>query len=158
MDIVVRMPCRKVIGEEPEELVDLLGELVVRVMVSAERCRGVEVGSWCPAQTQIDPSGREGVEHAELLRDDQRRMVRQHHPAGSEADAGSLRGQTRQHQLRRGRRSRWHRVMLGQPEPVEATRLCKSGNAADARKRGGCRLTDCGLRAVQHGQGKRCRS
>jgi hypothetical protein len=72
---------------------------------------------------EIDPAGVEGFERAELLGDDERRVVRQHHPAG--ADADGLRASGDMPDEDGGRRASDARyvVMLGEPEAVVAPRF-----------------------------------
>ena len=41
--------------------------------------RGDLVGAWCAANPQVDAPRMKRLEHPELLRNDQRLMVRKHH-------------------------------------------------------------------------------
>nr|WP_251073708.1 hypothetical protein [Streptomyces sp. ISL-111] len=87
------MLSREVVAEEVRQLSDLLGE-VLGVARAAARGggRGV-VGARGAAQAQVDAAGGEGVEHAELFGDDQRRVVGQHDPARAEPQSAGLRGE-----------------------------------------------------------------
>ena len=60
-------------------------ERVGRMMVAAQRTHRGLVGARRPAEPQVDASGVQRLERAELLGDDQRRVVRQHHAAGAHA-------------------------------------------------------------------------
>jgi hypothetical protein len=69
-------------GEVAEQLGDLLAEVRSRVLVSAQ-CAPDSVGE---PDRATDPAGQERLEHTELLGDDQRPMVREHHPTRAHPD------------------------------------------------------------------------
>jgi hypothetical protein len=48
---------------------------------------GRAVGPRCPPDPQIDPSRVHGLEHAELLCNGERRVVREHHSARTDSDS-----------------------------------------------------------------------
>jgi hypothetical protein len=74
-------------GQEAQQLDHVAGEAFRSAgQMAAERAGGHGVGSRRPAKTQIDTAGIERRQGAELLGDDQRRVVGQHHPAGADAD------------------------------------------------------------------------
>ena len=53
----------------------------------AQGGRGHLVGAGRPADAEVDAPGMERLEHAELLGDDERRVVGQHDAARADADA-----------------------------------------------------------------------
>ena len=60
--------------------------------IAAQRAHGRAIGPRCTPQPQINTLGVEGFQGAELLGDDQRRMVRQHNAAAAHADTPSFAG------------------------------------------------------------------
>ena len=69
------------------QLEHVLGESVRRVGVATQRPQRVLVGAGRAAEAEVDPARVQRRERAELLGDRERRVVRQHDPAGAEADA-----------------------------------------------------------------------
>jgi hypothetical protein len=66
----------------------LLGEVVdgLRERIAAQ-CAGSQlVGAGRASDAEVDAPGVQRLEHAELLGDHERGMVREHDPAGAEAD------------------------------------------------------------------------
>jgi hypothetical protein len=101
---------------EVHQLDHVLRELVgVRFEVAAQRARGALVGAGRAAQAQVDAPRVQRLQRAELLGDDQRRMVRQHHAAGTDADGRGARSHVRQQHGRGRARDARHAVVLGQP-------------------------------------------
>jgi hypothetical protein len=62
-------------------------------------------------------------ERAELLGDDERRVVREHHAAGADADGARAGGHVGDHHRRRRARHAGHVVVLGEPVAAEAEPL-----------------------------------
>ena len=100
------------------QLLDILRKVVRgRHRVAPQRPRRRLVRARRAAQAEIDAIRIERRQRPELLRDDQRRVIRQHHPARADADrlrpAGDIADD------HRGRRAgdAGHVVMLGQPIP-----------------------------------------
>jgi hypothetical protein len=76
------MGVRELAPEERQEL----GERWQVVLVSApEGVRGDLVCSGRAPQAQVDPTGVQLLEHAELLDNGQRRVIGQHHATGADA-------------------------------------------------------------------------
>ena len=67
---------------------EALEEVVVgaHVLAMAERQRGQRVGAGGAADAEVDAAGMQRFEHLEALGDHQRRVVRQHHAAGADAE------------------------------------------------------------------------
>jgi hypothetical protein len=62
------------------------------MLVSAQREHGQLVGAGCAAEAEVDPPGMQPGERPELLRDHERCMVREHDPAGADADRAGTGG------------------------------------------------------------------
>jgi hypothetical protein len=79
---------RSLAAEVRRQFRELLREVVgsQRCGAPAQGAGGALVGAGRPADTEIDPAGVQRVEHAELLGDDQRLVVGQHHAARADAD------------------------------------------------------------------------
>ena len=73
------------------------------------------IGARRAAETEIDAARIERGERAELLGDDERRVVRQHDAAGADADGLGAAGHMADHDRRRRAGDAGHVVMLGQP-------------------------------------------
>ena len=105
---------------------------------SAER-RSAEAVIWSVPGARPMPrsirAGIERLEHPELLGDDERRVVRQHHAAGADSDRLGLRGERGGED--RGRRARdpGHVVVLGDPVAVIAEPLDLLGEVDRVRQR-----------------------
>ena len=95
---------------------------VVRVAVqrAPQGARGRRIAARCAAETQIDAAGKQRLERAELLRDQQRRVIRQHDPAGTDPDRLRARRDVRHDDAGRGARDAGHIVMLGNPVALVA--------------------------------------
>ena len=66
---------------------DILRELIhVRRQVAPHRAGRDLIGARRPAEAEVDPPGMQRRQRAELLGDDQRRVVRQHDAAGADTD------------------------------------------------------------------------
>jgi hypothetical protein len=133
-------------GKEPEQVHELIGEIVrgQRLGRAAQRRGRGLVRTRRPADAQVDAAGMQCLEHAELLGDHQRDMVRQHHPAGADPDdPGGVGNMADQH--RRGRTGdTGHVVMLGDPEPPETQPLGVPGQLDGGAQR------VAGVPAVRH--------
>ena len=110
-------------AEPAHQLHYVLGEGVGRARRAAQGARRQRVRARCAPQPEVDPSGVERSQGPELLRDDQRRVVREHDPAGSYADGAGARRDMPDHHRRRGARHPGHPVVLRQPEAVIAPAL-----------------------------------
>ncbi len=121
--------------------------------VAPHRACGELVGARRAAQPEIDPPGIKRFQRAELLGDDQRRMVRQHDPARADADRlGATSDMPDHHGCRRAGDAR-HVVVFGQPEPLEAPGfgVLRQVERVAERLRGVAALADRG--EVEHGKG-----
>ena len=78
-------------GDKCDEVLDLR-----RVVFDAEgiavgeRCRGETVAAGRATHAEVYPTGIHEFQHAEVLGDLERRIVRQHHAAGADANAVRL--------------------------------------------------------------------
>ena len=124
------------VAEQRLQLLDVLRERVRAREVPAQRAHRRLVGAGRAAEAEVDPARVERLERPELLRDHERRVVREHHPAGPDADRARALGDEADRD--RGGRGRdpGHVVVLGQPEAVvaeafrvlrELTRAMKGG-------------------------------
>jgi len=88
------------------------------LQIAAQRASGALIGAGRAAEAQIDPAGVKRGERAELLRDHERRVIRQHDAA--RADANRFRAARHVADHDRGRRAgnARHVVMLRQPEAL----------------------------------------
>ena len=73
------------------------------------------IGARRSADAEIDPSRVQGFQGAELLGDDQRRMVGQHHPASPHADGGGSARDVADDHCRGGAGDAAHVVVLRHP-------------------------------------------
>lgn len=85
-----------------------------------QRAHGGLIASWSASQTEIDPTRVQDFQRAELLGDDQWRMVREHNAARAEPDGGSIGGDMRDQHCRGRRRDRIDAVVLGIPDAMVA--------------------------------------
>ncbi len=92
-------------------------------MVTAQREGGQLIGSGRAAETEVDPSGVEGSECVELLRDNERRMIREHDPDDADADRARPARDVRDHDGGRCARNAGRVVMLRKPEALVAPPL-----------------------------------
>ncbi|MGY2872979.1 hypothetical protein ACVW00_000169 [Marmoricola sp. URHA0025 HA25] len=90
------------------------------------------------------------LQQRELLRDDQRRVVRQHHPARADPDALGGGGDQRDQERRVGRRDRRHVVVLGEPVAVEPRLVCHLGQPASGGEGVAGRLVGAHRDEVEH--------
>lgn len=124
-------------GEVAEQFGDLSGEVLGVPLVPAQR-RAYPVGeSHGTAEPHVDPAGKERLQHPELLGDDQRLMIGEHHTAGADPDRRGRGGDGRREHGRRGTGDPRHTVMLGDPEPVVAECLdppCEPHGVAQCRR------------------------
>ncbi len=89
--------------------------LSVRVQVPPQRPRRAHIRTGRTPESEIDTPGIQGFQRAELLRDHQRRVVRQHDAAGADPNAARAAGNMADHDRRRGARDAGDVVMLGEP-------------------------------------------
>ena len=83
----VHLPLRTGLGKVVPQFHHVPGKLVdVPSQGPPQRMGGDLIGARRPADAEVDAPGVQGLQGAELLGNDQRCMVRQHHPAGAHAD------------------------------------------------------------------------
>ena len=109
--------------QERLELEDVLREVLGVRRQAAKRRQRLLVGAGRAAEAQIDASGKQRRQRAELFGDDVRRVVGQHDAAGADADGRRPGGEVRDHERRRGGRHRRHVVVLSHPDAAEPQRL-----------------------------------
>ena len=119
------------VGQELHHLEHVVGEVVgIDVQRAPKRDRGGPVRAGGTTQTQIDATGKQRLQRAELFGDLQGRVVRQHDAAGPDPDARCT-GPHVTDQHRRGRAAdAGHVVVLGQPEAVVAAAAPRAGPTA----------------------------
>jgi hypothetical protein len=83
--------------------------------VAAQRPRRHHVGAGCAPEAEIDAARKQRLQRAELLRDHQRRVVRQHDPPGADAHRVGGGGDLPDHHRGRGAGDAGHVVVLRQP-------------------------------------------
>ncbi len=110
------------------QLDDVLREAVgAGFEIAAQRPRGQHVGAGRAAEAKVDAAGMERGERAELLGNDQRRVVGQHDAAGADADGRGAGGDMADDDGGRGAGDARHVVMLGEPVAVVAEPLGMAG-------------------------------
>src|SRR5256885_3081211 len=100
-------------------------------MTSGGRVSGAEpsrrsagtVGAGRAAEAEVDTTGMERLERAELLGDHDGRVVREHNPAGADPDRRGARRHVCDYDGGRGARDPDSVVVLGKPEPSVAETL-----------------------------------
>ena len=107
-------------AEESLQFEHVLREGVGRARVAPQRPERAAVGARRAPEPEIDAPRIECVERAELLGDDERRMVRQHDAAGSDPDRTRAAGQVADHDRRRRARDPDHVVVFRHPVAVVA--------------------------------------
>ena len=122
MDRRERMTGLEPIIEEADELTELAGKVVVlaQVMVGAQRHGRELVATRRPADTEIDPTWKQGVEHPEVLDDLEWAAVREHHPAAADPDVRGPGGDLTDQDLGTRPGEGGAGVVLGQPVPLVA--------------------------------------
>ena len=88
--------------------------------IPPQRLRRALIGAGRTAKTEIDAVAVKRLQRAELLGDDQWRVIGQHDAARSDADRPGARGNGADHHGGRGAGDARHVVMFGQPEPLVA--------------------------------------
>ena len=85
------------------------------------------VGAGSTAEAEVDAAGIEGFEGAELLGDDQRRVVGQHDAAGADADRRGAGADMSEADRGGGAGDAGHGMVLGHPEAPVAELLGMTG-------------------------------
>ena len=98
------------------EFLHVLGKMIgAGYGIAAERPRGRHVGPGRAAQPEIDATGIKRGEGPELLGDNERRMVGEHHASRPDADGLRTAGHVADHHGGGGAGDAGHIVMFGQP-------------------------------------------
>ena len=115
--VVVGMAGRKIAGLPQCQFVQPFEKIVALAAIepAAQRVGGGAIGAGRAAQAEIDAAGKQRLQHLEALGHHQRRMVRQHHPAGADADLAGHRRDLPDHEVGRGACDRREIMMFGQP-------------------------------------------
>jgi hypothetical protein len=109
--------------EIKKQVLQQLREPIARLRIAAERAGRGLVRTGGPAEPKVDAAGVKRIQCAELLGDDERRVVRQHDAAGTDAQRGGGAGDMAD-QHRRGRAGdAGHVMMFRQPKPRVAQPL-----------------------------------
>ena len=103
-------------AEVAQQFDDIVGELVrVGGQVAPQRAGGRLVGSRRAAESQVDTSGKQGFQRAELLGNHQGGMVGQHDAAGPDPNPGGAGCDVADHHGGGRAGDSRHAVVLGQP-------------------------------------------
>ena len=142
-------------AEEHLQILDVPWEAIGAQGIAAE-CAGRQlVRSGGPPEPEVDAARVERLQRSELLGDHERRMVRQHDPAGPDPDRRRARREIAGHDGRRSARDRLHVVVLGDPVALvtEALGVAREVEAVAQRIAGGRPARDRG--EVEDGEGNR---
>ena len=122
LHLAERMAFRKQPPLERQQLLEAVEEIVAGgiVLPPPQRVGGHRVGARRAAETEIDAAGKQPFQHLEALGDLERRVVRQHHAAGADAQVLGRRRDLPDHDVGRRARDVRHVVMLGHPVAGEA--------------------------------------
>ncbi len=124
------------LGQVADQLHDIVGEVVrAEVAVPAQRPGRRRVGAWGASEPKVDPARVKRLERAELLGDDERRVVGKHHAARADPEGRSRTGEVRDEHRGSGAGDCGHTVVLRHPEPVEAESLGCNGELSRLRQR-----------------------
>ncbi len=90
-DVVIGMTFRELPRLPQYQLAQPLEEIIAFAAgkTVAQRVGRRTIGARRTAETEIDPAGKQRLQHLEALGHHQRRMVRQHHAAGADADSAA---------------------------------------------------------------------
>ncbi len=88
--------------------------------MTAQRQHGALIGAGRAAQSEIDTARVEGFQGAKLFGNHQRCVVRQHDPAGAEAQRFGVSGEIANQHRRCGAGDAGHVVVFGQPVAMKA--------------------------------------
>src|SRR5690606_13715172 len=102
------------------QLLEHLRKVLAVGAAPAQGPGGEHIGAWCTSQSEIDTTGVEWFQRAELFGDLQWRMVGQHDAPGADANALGSGRQIADDHRGGGTGDTDHVVMLGYPEPVIA--------------------------------------
>ncbi len=142
-------------AEEQLQVLHVVRESVGAQRVAAERPGRELIGAGSPTKPEVDAAGVERLERPELLRDHERRVVRQHDPARPDPDRRRARREIPGDDSGRGARDRLHVVVLGDPVALVAEPLGVSREieAVAQRVAGGRSARD--RSEVEDGEGNR---
>ena len=98
-----------------------------QILGSRRNACGSLIGAGCAAEAKIDAAPVKRFQRTELLCDDQRRMVWQHHAARSNTNGPGAAGDIADHHRGRSAGDAAHIVMLSHPEAPKAQLVGRSG-------------------------------
>ena len=112
---------------EQQQLLKALQKIVIApsVLASPQRIGGDGVGAWGAAQPKVDAPREECFQHLEPFGHHERRVVRQHHAAGTHAHPFGGCRNLPDHDVGGGACNRRQVVMLGDPRAREAEMVRK---------------------------------
>ena len=104
-------------SEKAEEFIEEFREVIAGLAERpAERSRGEAIGAGRASDSKIDTAGIKGFEGAELLSNDEGRVVGEHDPAGADANGFGGVGNVADENRRGGTGDAGHVVVFGEPE------------------------------------------
>ncbi|ERB54235.1 hypothetical protein N806_24225 [Rhodococcus sp. P27] len=134
------------VAEVALKLEYVLREAVRRTRVASQSLHRLLITTGRAAETEIDSTGVQSLEGAELLGDRQRCVVGQHDSTGAEADFAGVRGDVADQNAGCRRRDGTHVVVLGVPDSLVAPLLgtLRQGHAGVEAVFGGFVVPDVG--------------
>ena len=108
----------KIVVKKCEQFRQLLGEVRSFVPLAAFTLQSKSfqaAASGRAPKAEIDPAWIQRVQHPEFFHNFQRAVMREQHPAGTDAYSGSFSGHSRDENFRRGAGERFNGVVLGDP-------------------------------------------
>lgn len=127
-------------------------ELPSRRRSMAQQPHGLRVTGRSAPDAQVDATGVESVEGAELLGDHEGRVIRQHHPTRSQPDRARARGHRRDDHWWRGGADHRLPVVLGVPHTPVPRRLRGESEIDGVAQGRGDRLAPCYRYVVEDGE------
>ncbi len=127
-----RMPRRKFARAEREQFIEQIRKFVARHPLhrSPQRQRRTTIGTRRAAESQVDPSRKERLQHAKIFRHAQGRVIRQHDSARAHPNAAGGARHLANHHLRRRAHDARQVVVLRQPEAM-ITEVVRQGAEVD---------------------------
>ena len=153
-DMVERMPFRE-IARLPQHQFHQPLEKIVAIAIEQPLAQGIHrrlVGAGRTAKAEIDPAGEQRFQHLEPLGNDERRVVRQHHPAGANPNSFGDCRDLADHDIGRRARDRRQVVVLGEPVARIAEPVGVFGKIDRVAQRLGGRRACCDGREVENGE------
>ena len=118
----------------------------------AQRERGKRVSAWRAPDAEVHAARVQRLEDAKRFRDFQRRVIRQHHAAGTDANPLRDAGYVADHDFRGGAGDQRRVVMLGKPVAREAQLVSELRQVERVAQRVRTRRAGRHRRNIQHRQ------